>query len=1201
MRASSPLRVVSRLKKPHLADRPPNLSSPMNYYPAGIPRVYALACIALLLGAPRPGWSQRAPAATDTATTTTNSTSPAKEDIVSMSPFEVVSDTKGYYETNSMSGTRFNSKIEDMASSITVMTKQQMQDFAMLDINDVFLYTAGAEGTGTYTDYVMDRNGQLTDNVQNNPTGANRMRGISSVNISYGNYQTQGRVPLDPLTIEGVEISRGPNANVFGLGNASGTVNQVPVSANLSRDFTRAELRADSYDGYRSTLDINRVLKKNVLSFRVNGGFQHEGFTRKPSGVNTVRYDAMVKFQPFRKTTISASWLHYRMNGNRPNYTPPRDYVSYWLASGKPSWDPILQVVHVNGQTIGNGGLGTTTPITADASVPDYFTRAGTIQTRGNLYVDQYGVAYWTAPNTVNPASVPFTPAANNQTVRLMQTSAGAGTNGATVGRIGNQPLFTTTPSVSSKDIYDWSDINLSAVNRLMDKTETYNVSLDQLFFNTPRQTLAAQIGFFREDSQRYKRTPIGDSGTSGQTGQLFIDPNERLLDGSPNPFFGRPYIGVTEPVDRWTPSKWDTYRAQLAYKLDFRDDRNLLKYLGLQQFSAYDEYKYQVTRQYAYRDVLASDLSWTQTGLTGFAANQYRAVQSNVTGGPQAGANIVRQYYRYYVGDSSGGNVDYAPSTYKYSQYPFVWGGYTITNGVPSNAGTFVRDPATLAQWATTDQTGGNNNLKQIIKTPGAVLQSHFLDDRIVTTLGIREDKVYSKFGAVPQLSADKTEHDFVNDNHWADGDYRFNSGKTKTYQIVARPLRDIPYLRNAVDHGSAFTRFVAEVVRNAEVYYNKSDNFIPQAPAVDLYLKPLPNVTGQGKDYGLWLTMFDNRLSVKINRYDNKQLNARDNDANTVAQRVLRLDLDISSDAYQLYDRADAWFRLINPTWNDTQVRQAVADQMQIPIATYDALVSAFRAGTVAATNDVQAKGTEVEINYNPTKFWTMVASGTEQKSISSNISSAVQQWIDQRMPVWTTIVDPNTNPSLGTGQSQGWVAAADNPNHLWWLHNYGGSQTAAQNYASFVDAPYRVIKQQEGKSKPSLRKYAFKFSTMYQLAGITENRILRNVKLGGSLRWEDKGAIGYYGKQSLPAVITELDANNPIYDKAHTYVDLVASYRTRMWANRVGTTFQLNVRNVQESGRLQPIGAFPDGTPNAYRIVDPRQFIFTVTFDL
>ncbi|MES1194386.1 MAG: TonB-dependent receptor, partial [Opitutus sp.] len=268
---------------------------------------------------------------------------------------------------------------------------------------------------------------------------ANRVRGIASANVSYGNFETQGRVPLDPLIMDGVEVSRGPNANVFGLGNASGTVNQVPVSANLTRDFTRVQLRGDSDDGYRSTLDVNRVLIRNKLSLRASGSFQHDGFVRKPSGVNTERYNFMAKFSPFKNTTISAAYLHYRMNGNRPNFTPPRDYVSSWLAAGRPSWDPILQVAHLNGQTIGNGGVGTTTPITADASVPEYFTRAGAIQTRSNIYVDQSGLAYWTTNNTNNPASNPFTPAANNQTIRLMQTSAGAGTaslNGGAFGRI---------------------------------------------------------------------------------------------------------------------------------------------------------------------------------------------------------------------------------------------------------------------------------------------------------------------------------------------------------------------------------------------------------------------------------------------------------------------------------------------------------------------------------------------------------------------------------------------------------------------------------------------------------------------------------------------------------------------------------------------------------------------------------------------
>src|SRR5581483_10483836 len=296
----------------------------------------------------------------------------------------VVTDTRGYYGANTMSGTRFNSKLEDLASSITVVTPQQMQDFAMLDINDVFLYTASTEGTGTYTDYNVDRNASVTDNVQLNPTQANRIRGIGPANISLGNVETMGRTPVDPLGLDAIEISRGPNANVFGLGNPAGTLNMVPASANLFRNRATAGVRGDSYDGYRTSLDVNQVLLKDKLAVRVNGSFQHEGFQRKPSGVNTIRYSGMVKYQPFKYTTISASVGYYRMDGNRPNFTTPRDDISYWAASGHPTWDPIAEVIHVNGQTLG--------PFTTDTNVPDYFNRTYRGNDKAQVYIGQDGL-----------------------------------------------------------------------------------------------------------------------------------------------------------------------------------------------------------------------------------------------------------------------------------------------------------------------------------------------------------------------------------------------------------------------------------------------------------------------------------------------------------------------------------------------------------------------------------------------------------------------------------------------------------------------------------------------------------------------------------------------------------------------------------------------------------------------------------------
>jgi outer membrane receptor for ferric coprogen and ferric-rhodotorulic acid len=262
---------------------------------------------------------------------------PADTEVVALSPFEVTSEAnRGYFQSNTMSGTRLNSKIEDLGQSITVMTKDQMQDFAMLDINDVFDHMASTEGTNSYSQFDTDRTGAVVDQVSLNPNNANRVRGIGNANIAFNNIQTSGRVPVDPLWLDSLELSRGPNANIFGLGNASGTVNQVPATANLSRDFSKVEFRGDSYGGWRGSLDLNRELFQHKLAVRASYADQHNAFIRKPSGEDQRRLSFQLKARPFKNTTLSASWYNYKNVSVRPNFTTPRDYYTDWVRAGKP-------------------------------------------------------------------------------------------------------------------------------------------------------------------------------------------------------------------------------------------------------------------------------------------------------------------------------------------------------------------------------------------------------------------------------------------------------------------------------------------------------------------------------------------------------------------------------------------------------------------------------------------------------------------------------------------------------------------------------------------------------------------------------------------------------------------------------------------------------------------------------------------------
>ena len=51
------------------------------------------------------------------------------------------------------------------------------------------------------------------------------------------------------------------------------------------------------------------MLVRERLALRVSAAFQHDGFERKPSGLDTLRYNGMVRYQPFKSTTVNASYL----------------------------------------------------------------------------------------------------------------------------------------------------------------------------------------------------------------------------------------------------------------------------------------------------------------------------------------------------------------------------------------------------------------------------------------------------------------------------------------------------------------------------------------------------------------------------------------------------------------------------------------------------------------------------------------------------------------------------------------------------------------------------------------------------------------------------------------------------------------------------------------------------------------------------
>jgi hypothetical protein len=1063
----------------------------------------------------------------------------AGDSVVKLSPFQVsADDDRGYYATNTLSGTRLNSKLEDLGSSITVVTKQQMEDFALLDVNDIFLYEAGTEGTGNYTDFSIDRNGAVIDNVQGNPNNANRIRGIASANQSRGNYATSGRVPLDPIDMDAVEISRGPNSSIFGLGNASGTVNIIPATANLSRAFTRVEGRIDDRGSTRASIDLSRPIIKDKLAVRANAVFQQDKFDRKPSVARSKRYNGMFTWRPFSETTLRGSIQYYEDFARRPNSILPRDGITYWEQSGRPIWDAAASTVTRNGVTTvvpynGNQGRETT------ALGPGLESGGTGLYARPSLFINPDGsVGLWEVgrQSSTDPTTGAPTPDRQAGNARLVES--------APPPRLG--PLWQTAVSLDDKARYDWTSVNLAAPNWSQTRNRTFTLELEQFFLRTPRNLLGVQVGWNREESEKYSRNFIGQGGGSPMI--VYIDVNKTLPDGRANPYFLRPYMNATEPTASRNPWFRDTFRGQLAYQLTLSREPNWLKWLGDHSFSAYGEYKNTISASFGYRDAITDNHAWIPAGSA-------RA----------AGVTAARGYYRYYIGDANGDNIDYSPPDWRSAQgtYNFNW--YDVSKGA------WVAEPATIGE----AYSPGRTRTRNIIKTEGAVTQNHFFKDRLVTTFGIRKDSNFNRDAAGTAVGSDGIQIDLAPTRTWPN-DWLRRDGRTKTAGFVVKPLRNWKWLDRASRRGG-LAGFIADAAQSLDFFYNKSDSFVPSTVAQNLVGELLPDPTGTGKDYGIELSLFRDRLIIRYDQYENVQKNSRFGDSGVIASRAARIDFSRTtggSDRFNLYRNELGWVRAAHSDWTDAQVETEVAKQMGFP----EDQLAKMNAFPISDTSDVTAKGKEIEVNFNPNRYFRSKLNVTEQQSIDNHLSPAIIRYINERLPIWQKIIDPTNGEP-------------------WFTTRYGSSGTPEEFLNGVVLAPYKLATANEGKTKSQIRQWRVNALGTVQLAAFTENRYLQRMSVSGAVRWEDKASIGYYTYADDP---NAYDPNRPIFDKGHTYVDAGISYAQKIFGDRIQMRVQLNVRNLTESGRLQPIGALPNGLPHSYRIIDPRQFILTTTFD-
>jgi outer membrane receptor protein involved in Fe transport len=1109
--------------------------------------------------------------------------SPGKDETVVLSPFTVSSGSdRGYQALNTLSGTRLNTKLEDLGSSITVVTKQQMDDLGLLDINDVFRYEASTEGTDNFTTFNRNRSGGVNDQVQSDPQQSNRVRGITAAgqsaggaNTAWGNFSSNSKIPFDPYNIAAVEISRGPNSNLFGLGAAAGTVSVVPSQANPDRRSYNADVRFDSYGGHRESLNLNTPLLPGKLALRVATVNESKGFIRKPSSERIDRQFATLLYRPFKNTTIRASAERYHDDYRRPNSITARDTVTEWKAAGSPTWDPVTQMV-----TLANGTK--SGPYPADSgsvalpglgiSTTQWLLPAGLIGGYNGFYahptviMDRNAITGFTVTktnNAVTGTALPTNPfTGGNSALRLLTSGTYVMRQRDVLGK-GGLPLY-IVPGASDKSVYDWSEYNVVAPNHGTDQAKTFSAEIEQIVYSSPNQLLAARVGAFQQKFSRQTYAFLDNLESV-----IYVDVNEKNLDGSANPNFKRPFIQATSPSINFNPQNAAIMTADLAYQATPTKLPSWLSWIGQQRVGLHGE------RQ-------IND-NWGFTTAPRVTSLNHAWVNPNAALNLVGTQNIAQ---RWYLGDNVGQNVDYgAGATDNINgTYPLTW--------FNNRTGTWVTEPVTVQELL---NNGQGQRQRTEIRTFNATAQSYLLKDRLVLTAGFRRDRYRQRTGAGGFVDPKTGTVDISNNNIF---------GPALNFVSPSGTVINLPGWADQTGDTKTYGG-VVKVTRWLNVHVNKSDSFAPQVvrQAVDS-TGNVPNPHGYSTEWGFSLASLDGKFNVRVNRFQTKELYSRGSEVGTLGNRYLDMEgrpdgsnnIQVSSFRYfatQIARGRLAAQGITNPT--AAQLDPAVAKLMGLSDEMYTRLVySGPSQPQTVGTTDVSSKGFELEATYNPTRNWRMKFTGSQTRAQDDRVSPEIYNWWQQRIPVWTSL--------------RADVVPGDGKGRLWWdtlpgdFFPGGETRTPQTRWIQDQFGAYWAAATNAGRPRTQMREYRFAALTNYDF---TEGR-LKNFNVGGAVRWESKASIGFLAgpaETSGPyqGAVLFLDNNKPVWDKARAYFDFSAGYKFRFYGDKIRSKVQLNVKNAFEGGRLQAIGINPDGAPYAYRIIDPRQFILSCSFEL
>ncbi len=1077
---------------------------------------------------------------------------PKDPDVVALNPFLVETQRDhGYASSATLAGTRLNTPLRDIGSAISIYRKNLLSDLGVAGQQELMIYALGMEAAGPAGNFSKGsediHNPQVVgDAVRNSPQTQWRVRGLAAPNATRGYFLTD--IAGDAYNTEAITINRGPNAVLFGIGSPAGVVDFSLIQPLLARNEARVELRVGDNGSHRQVLDVNRVLLPRRLALRFAALADDEQFDQRPAFEAKRRLFGAVAFEPVPSTSLRAHVETGYTRANRPFQVLPFHSISpQWYAAGRPTWDwnyyddPARNPNAASqeaGATFDAGPLrflmgqaqifgGIIAPFRdGDAAQPDRAFRSTLLTGANGVRSDLF------EPSVNRDAA--FDSVAFFETFNVGEVPAGYYADN-------RRPAGLKFQGVTDYSAFDFRRRQIDETGRQSDSFNTVTLSAGQRGWS---DRLGLEAAYYRQHYDSRNRNPF--FGTQGNANHVRIDVNEYLPDGRRNPNVGRPYAVLSQQQFGRSLTRRETGRLTGFARYDFRDaSPSAGKWLGRHTLTALHEH--------AAVDSLGY---FTTFRTTGPAADQ---ISANLVSFNRLPNQLV------YLGDSI---LDGRPLQLNPIRASTSSGSFTVpTSFFAPSADAATQATATTVPTTMREVFTSGVVQREIIRSQAAVLQSHWLDDLLVTAAGWRRDE---EFSHRETLTYDPARPDVVH----------------RGFNDTPLPRRPPLAVAKSVHSLSAVLRWPERFVplpRGADlsVFASRSENFSPLGSRVNFFNERLPAPVGRTRERGLHLELFDQRLTLRYTRFATRVQGASYvvpfNYQNAIIQltgfwhleRNLNPHLDRTADIEQIFAALPPNLREVYQfTYFGTPEEQNLGR-------------SSRTLSGVTDTTDYLARGHELELTFSPTRNLRLLANLAHQRTVQQNIAPFTRRLIERLRPVWDQLADrPRTNYPAN------FVPGSPLPSNL---------ETVGQFIASTVYVPYSTMVASEGSVAAEERQWHANAIASYAFP--RESR-LRGWSLGGGLRWQSRIAIGYPAHYDAAGLVV-IDLTQPHYGPSEFNVDFFGGYTRRLWRDRIEWKIQLNIRNALTRDELIPVTAQPDGSPASARLPPERRWFLTNTF--